>query len=112
MKKSSHVSKFSSVPAMSPRLFLLLLAFVLVPEDVLAQGGYDSSLYQVACDRLLMLIEGPFGALLTTAAGIGAIVSSAMGNFRAAWTLLVVSIGAFILRSYITLFFASCSQGF
>lgn len=65
--------------------------------------------YREACSRLLGLIEGPFGALVTTAAGIGAVISSALGGFKIAWVLIVTAVGAFILRSYTTLFFGgSC----
>lgn len=76
-------------------------------DNVFAQGG-DTSRYKDACNRLLALIEGPFGALVTTAAGIGAIIASALGGFKIAWVLVVTAVGAFILRSYITLFFAAC----
>jgi hypothetical protein len=71
-------------------------------------GGGNPIRYIQACNQLLQLLEGPFGALLTVGAGIGAIVSSAVGGFRTAWTLVVVAVGAFILRSYVTLFFQGC----
>lgn len=61
-----------------------------------------------ACSRLLGFIEGGFGALVATAAGIGVIIAAAAGGFRTAWCLLVVSVGCFILRSYLTLFHAGC----
>lgn len=61
-----------------------------------------------ACSRVLGYIEGGFGALVATGAGLGAIVAAALGGFKAAWCLLVVSIGCFILRSYLTLFHAGC----
>jgi hypothetical protein len=54
---------------------------------------------------ILGLIEGRFGILIMLCAGIGAIVSSAFGQYRAALSLLVVALGAFILRSLITVFF-------
>ncbi len=76
-----------------------------------AQAGGDAAgagRYGTACGRLLQLIEGPFGALITAAAGIGAIVAAALGGFKLAWVLVVTSVGAFILRGYITLFFAAC----
>ena len=66
-------------------------------------GGYPE-----ACDMIVSLIEGSFGAVVAAAAGLGAIIASAVGGFKAAWTLLVVSIGAFILRQYITLFSGNC----
>ena len=61
-----------------------------------------------ACSRILGYIEGGFGALVATGAGLGAIIAAALGGFKAAWTLLVVSVGCFILRSYLTLFHAGC----
>ena len=61
-----------------------------------------------ACSLLLAYMETGFGALVAAAAGVGAIVAAAVGGFKAAWSLLVVSIGAFILRAYITLFNAGC----
>lgn len=61
-----------------------------------------------ACSRVLGYIEGGFGALVATGAGLGAIVAASLGGFKAAWALLVVSIGCFILRSYLTLFHAGC----
>lgn len=61
-----------------------------------------------ACNRLLGYMETGFGALVAAAAGIGAIVAAAVGGFKAAWSLLVVSIGAFILRAYISLFNSGC----
>ncbi len=61
-----------------------------------------------ACGNLLRYMEGAFGALVAAAAGVGAIIASAVGGFKAAWSLLVVSIGAFILRAYITLWNGSC----
>ena len=62
---------------------------------------------------ILGLIEGRFGILIMLCAGIGAIVSSAFGQYRAALSLLVVALGAFILRSLITVFFNTENiQGF
>ena len=61
-----------------------------------------------ACSRILGYIEGGFGALVATGAGLGAIIAAALGGFKAAWTLIVVSVGCFILRSYLTLFHGGC----
>ena len=62
----------------------------------------------LACGRLIAYMETGFGALVAAAAGVGAIIASAVGGFKAAWSLLVVSIGSFILRAYITLFNTPC----
>ena len=72
-----------------------------------AQGAGSARAYG-ACSILLAYMETGFGALVASAAGVGAIISAAVGGFKAAWSLLVVSIGAFILRAYITLFNAGC----
>ena len=56
------------------------------------------------CD-LLRLIHGSFGALLMTVAGIGAVISSAIGMYRAGYTMAVVGVGSFILPSLVTLWF-------
>ena len=77
----------------------------------LAHAQSNNVLYYEACIRLLGLVEGPFGALVTVAAGVGAIISSAVGGFKTAWTLVVVAVGAFILRAYVSLFFGGCQNG-
>ena len=59
----------------------------------------------IAASYLLTLIEGALGALVMITAGIGAIVAAAMGAYRAAVGMLVVAVGAFILRSLVALFF-------
>jgi type IV secretory pathway VirB2 component (pilin) len=61
------------------------------------------------CLSVLELMEGPFGSLCTACAGIGAICAAAMGGFKMAWTLVVVSVGSFILREYYKVFFPECS---
>ena len=54
---------------------------------------------------IMSLIEGRFGVLIMLCAGIAAIISSAFGQYRAALSLLVVALGAFILRTLVTVFF-------
>lgn len=81
---------------------VLLLATI---EPALAQP-IDDAKFGTICQKALSYIEGGFGALVAAIAGIGAIVASAAGGFRMAWALLVVSIGAFILREYVGLLFA------
>jgi hypothetical protein len=65
----------------------------------------DFSRLDGAINLILGLIEGRFGILVMLCAGIGAIVSSAFGQYRAALSLLVVALGAFILRTLISVFF-------
>ena len=56
--------------------------------------------YGLICRKILTLLEDDLGALLTAMAGLGAIIASVMGGFKMAWSLLVVSIGSFVLRAY------------
>ena len=89
--------------------FFLGIALLYGGTLELAHAGYGS--YGQACDGILQLVEGTFGALVTAVAGIGAIVASAVGGFKMAWSLIVVSVGAFVLRAYITLFNGTCGGG-
>ena len=73
------------------------------PADV----PYDDTLVRNSVGNLFKLIEGAFGALLVVGAGIGAIVAATMGAYKAALALLVVSVGAFVLRAYVSLFFGT-----
>lgn len=67
----------------------------------------DYSRLDAVIGIVLNLIEGRFGVLVMLCAGIGAIISSAFGQYRAALSLLVVALGAFILRTIISIFFVT-----
>jgi hypothetical protein len=68
---------------------------------------YDETRVRGAVALLFRLIEGAFGALVMVVAGLGAIIAAAMGAYRAALGMLVVAVGAFILRALVSLFFGS-----
>lgn len=72
-----------------------------------ADVPYNDSLPRFATGNLFMLIEGAFGALIMVAAGLGALFAAAMGAYKMALTLLVVAVGAFILRALVSLFFGT-----
>lgn len=55
--------------------------------------------------RLFALIEGNAGALIVVLAGLAALISAAFGAYRAAVSLLLVTVGAFILRALVEIFF-------
>jgi hypothetical protein len=75
-------------------------------------GPFDDSQIRLAVCQLFKLIEGAFGGLVMTVAGIGAIVASAFGGYKAAISLLVTGISAFVLRSFVSLFFGQpCCDG-
>ena len=72
-----------------------------------SEADYQDGLVRGAVANLFELIEGAFGALIMVVAGLGAIVAAAMGAYRAAVGMLVVAVGAFILRSLVSLFFGA-----
>lgn len=96
-----------------------LTAFMLVfGVGILAVGLNDLSLAQpglgveegderieIVTTRLFKLVEGNAGSLIMVLAGLGAIISAAFGAYRAAVGLLVVAVGAFILRALVDIFF-------
>ena len=92
-------------------LFVLGVALLSggLSAGVEAQTGgvitYNDTRVTNSINAILTYIEGSFGALVMIAAGIGAILSSAFGQYRAALGLLVVAVGAFILRSFVATFF-------
>ena len=83
---------------------LLFLGIVLLTAGMTEMSHAQDKLAE-ASGILLGLIEGSLGALVMIVAGIAAIVSAAMGAYRAAVALLVVAVGAFILRTLVGLFF-------
>ena len=91
-------------------LFLLGLALIFDGGQNFAHA-YNQQKYGEVCNNVLTLVEGQFGALMTAIAGVGAVVASAMGGFKMAWACLVVSVGSFILKNYVNLFFEECSGG-
>jgi hypothetical protein len=56
-------------------------------------------------------LEGAYGALLTTTAGIGAIILAVFGKYTGAYNIMVVAIFCFIMRSLISLFFGGYNCG-
>ena len=73
---------------------------------------YDGKQLQLGVCQVLLLVEGQLGALIMVVAGLGAIVRSAFGAYKAAISLVVVACGSFILRSLVSLYFGlpDCSD--
>jgi|GEM_PF-853269 len=67
--------------------------------------GYDDRRIANAVGTIMTFLEGSLGALVMAASGIGAIMSAAFGNYKMALSCMVVSVGAFILRSMMNTFF-------
>jgi hypothetical protein len=94
---------------------LIVTLWALFTLDIaLAQSGsstseldFNDDSIRCAVSQLFLLIEGAFGALVMVVAGIGAIIAAAMGAYRAAVSMIVVSVGAFVLRSLVSLFFGT-----
>ena len=83
----------------------LLGAGLALSADAQLTATYNDTRVSDSLNSILTYIEGTFGAMVMVAAGIGAILSSAFGQYRAALGLLVVAVGAFILRSLVSTFF-------
>ncbi len=99
-------------------LFVFGVAILAVglSADVTAQVGgggfgvaggtkYNDFRIANAVNTIMTYLEGSFGALVMAASGIGAILSAAFGQYKAALSLMVVAVGSFILRSFISTFF-------
>ena len=89
-------------------IFVVFLILNSSEAHAQAKSGYNGKKYGELCKRVLETVEGNFGGLLTAAAGLGAVVASAAGGFKMAWSLLVVSIGTFTLRTYQEIWFSPC----
>ena len=77
-------------------------------HGAVAQGletNYNDLRVSGSVNAILTYMEGTFGALVMAAAGIGAILSSAFGQYKAALGCLIVAVGSFILRSFLATFF-------
>ena len=93
-------------------LITILILLILSQELAFAQAagateGYKDDKFGKVCLSALDYLKGGFGALLSAVAGFAAIVASAVGGFRMAWALLVVSVGAFILQEYMEIWFGT-----
>jgi len=66
---------------------------------------YNDDKIASAVKAMFTFLEGSFGALIMVVAGLGAIMSAAFGQYKAALGCLVVAVGAFILRSFVFTFF-------
>lgn len=84
---------------------LLLVCSSATDSEAARTIRYNAAGPNEAVNALLLYLEGSFGALVMVCSGIGAILSSAFGQYRASLGLMVVAIGSFILRSLMSTFF-------
>ncbi len=82
------------------------------PTGSFSEAGFEDDLIRNSVANLFKLIEGAFGALVMVVSGLGAIIAAAMGAYRAAVGMLVVAVGAFILRALTSLFFGTDYQDY
>jgi hypothetical protein len=74
-------------------------------QSYIPRANYNDHRIAEAADVALTFLTGSFGALVMTFAGVSSIISGAFGQYRASLSLMVVSIGSFILRSLISTWF-------
>ena len=86
-------------------LLALGLSADVVAQQVPGAIAYNDEKVSNAVNAIMLYLEGSFGALIMAASGIGAIMSAAFGQYKAALSLMVVAVGSFILRSLIGTFF-------
>jgi hypothetical protein len=86
-------------------LIALSFSFDAIAQNSMTQTKYNDSKVANAVNAVLTYLEGSFGALVMAAAGIGSIMSAAFGQYKAALSLMIVAVGAFILRSFMSTFF-------
>jgi hypothetical protein len=81
-----------------------------VDAQYTARGNYNDARIAESTDLVLTYLNGSFGALIMVASGVGAIISGAFGQYRAALGLMVVAVGSFIIRSLISTWFNDTSM--
>jgi hypothetical protein len=86
-------------------LGLIIVNFGLVDGAEARNIKYNQQRISESVNAILTYLEGTVGALVMVSCGIGAIMSSAFGQYRASLGLMVVAVGAFILRSLMSTFF-------
>ena len=80
-------------------------------RDAGTSGDSGDGVKDAIC-KLFELIENSLGALITTVAGIAALIAAAAGAFRGAWALLVCAVASFILQNLVGVFFGEvCGTG-
>ncbi len=75
-----------------------------------ASAKFNDDRIAEAADIIATYLRGSFGALVMVSCGVGAILSAAFGQYRAMLGLMVVGVGAFILRSLVATWFNDTSM--
>ena len=71
------------------------------------QAAFTKAFDELSCGvcAIFAFLEGSYGALVTTIAGVGAIIAAGFSNIKLAYNIMIVAIGCFIIRAMISLFF-------
>lgn len=80
-----------------------------VAQDGFGPGSYNDDRIAEVINRMFTYLEGSFGALVMVVAGIMAVFAAALGSYKMGLGLLIVAVGAFILRSLVSTFFNDAS---
>jgi len=91
---------------------LLSVGLSTVAHAQFQSPNYNDTLIRNVIGNLFAMIEGAFGALVMVVAGLFAIIAAAMGSYRSAISMLIVALGAFILRALVSLFFGQDFEDF
>lgn len=96
--------------------FVMLFCGLFLMNQAYAQNMDDNPEYRIigGLCNVFWLVEGSYGALIMSVAGLVAIVSAAMGAYKTSMNILVVAIGAFAIRPVIMMFFGTdfgCERG-
>jgi hypothetical protein len=111
-KACQSVAGKSTPSSQSVQIGLFVLGVVLISSGIALDASaytqkatYNDARIAESADVILTFLNGAFGALVMVASGIGAIISGAFGQYRAALGLMVVAVGSFIVRSLISTWF-------
>ena len=88
------------------KINILFLVLTLSQQNAHA---YEGARYGKLCSMILQELAGDMGSMFASIAGVGAVVASAMGGMKMAWSLVIVSIGAYLLETYQELWFDQCT---
>jgi hypothetical protein len=87
------------------KIIIVCSIVILLNDFALAQTStnnqtvtVDTSAIDEASCWLLYFQEGAYGALLTAAAGLSAVVGAAVGSYRLALNCLIVALGSYMVR--------------
>ena len=114
---NKKVSKLLTPTGSQVQFGLFMLGVVLITAGIFEHADaaysrvarYNDDRVAESVDVLLAYINGAFGALIMVISGVGAIMSCAFGQYKAALGLLAVAVGSFVLRTLVATWFNDTS---